>query len=186
MDKQVIKVNRSVTGAAFLVLLVSFSISSLVHAQISCGDEAILKLFSSYSTSDGLRYIAYSHACRDPLSQHRLIFYSSWFLKGNPRVAIQTRVNERGVAESMRSVFDWEDQDVRSKQLTEAQAAAVEMAIAELPKSAKSTPLGFLYVVSFKKHGEWMTRVYDRRQLPAAITKLHSIVGIPVISNGGA
>jgi len=173
-------------GAAFLVLLVSFSIPSLVTAQISCADEAILKLFSSYSTSDGLRYIAYSHACREPLNHGHLIFYSSWFREGNPRVAIQTRINERGVAESMRSVFDWADQDVRSKQLTEEQAAAVAMTIAELPQSAKSPPLGFLYVVSFKKDGEWMTRIYDRRQLPAAITKLHSIVGVPVISNSGA
>ena len=179
------KVNRSVT-AAFVVLLVSLSIYSLVAAQISCGDEAVLNLFSSYPSSDGLRYIAYSHACREPLNQHHLIFYSSWFLEGKPRVAIQTRINERGVAESVRSVFDWADQAARSKQLTEEQAAAVAMTIAELPESAKSTPLAFLYVVSFKNHGEWMTRIYDRRQLPTAITKLHSIIEYPVMSNGGA
>jgi hypothetical protein len=180
------KVNHSVTVAAFVVLLVSVSLHSLVTAQISCGDKAILELFSSYSSSDGLRYIAHSHACREPLNHHHLIFYSSWFLEGNPRVAIQTMINEQGIAESVRSVFDWADQDARSNQLTEEQAAAVAMTIAELPESAKSPPLGFLYVVSFKNHGEWMTRIYDRRQLPAAITKLHSIVGYPVISNGGA
>jgi hypothetical protein len=180
------KTNRSVTGAAFVLLLVSLSIDSLVTAQTPCGDEAILKLFSSYPSSEGLRYIAYSHACREPLNQHRLIFYSSWFLEGKPRVAIQTRINEQGVAESVRSVFDWADQDARSIQLTEEQAAAVAMTIAELPESVKSTPLAFLYVASFKNHGEWMTRIYDRRRLPAAITKLHSILKYPVMSNSGA
>ena len=176
------KVNRSIISAAFLVLLV---IPSLATAQTSCGDEAILKLFASYPSSEGLGYIAGSHACRAQLNHHHLIFYSSWFLDGNPRVAIQTRINERGVANSVRSVFDWAQQAARSKQLTVEQAAAVAMAIAELPESAKSPPLAYLYVVSFRKHGEWMTRIYDRRQLPAAITKLRSIVGYPVISNDG-
>ena len=180
------KVNRSVTYAAFVVLFVSLLIHTHVTAQISCGDEAVLKLLSSYPASDGLQYIAYSHACREPLNQHHLIFYSSWFLKGDPRVAMQTTINQQGVAESLRSVFDWAEQDARSKQLTEEQAAVVALTIAELPESAKSPPLGFLYVVSFKNHGEWMTRIYDRRQLPAAITKLHSIVGVPVIPDSGA
>ena len=185
MDKQVMKVNRSVTHAV-VVLLVSLSIDTHVTAQISCGDEVVLKLFSSYSASDGLRYIAYSHACREPLNQRHLTFYSSWFLRGDPRVAIQTTINQQGVAGSVRSVFDWADQAARSKQLTEEQAAVVALTIAELPKSAKSPPLEFLYLVSFKNHGKWMTRIYDRRQLPAAINKLHLMVGAPVIPNNGA
>jgi hypothetical protein len=119
MDNQIMKVNRSVIAAAFVVLLVSLSIHSHVTAQISSGEEEILKLFSSYQSSDGLRYIAYSHACREPLNKHRLIFYSSWFLEGKPRVAIQTRISEQGAVELVRSVFNWADQDGRSKQLTE-------------------------------------------------------------------
>ena len=180
------KVNRPVRGAAFVVLLVSLSSHSLVTGQVFCGDEKVLELFSSYASSDGLRYIAYSHACREPLNKHRLIYYSSWFLKGKPRVAIQTRINEQGAVEVVRSVFNWADQDGRSKQLTEEQVASVAMIIAELPESAKSTPLAFLYVVSFKNQGEWMTRIYDRRHLPASITKLHAILRYTVMSNGGA
>ena len=169
------KANR-LTGAAFLVLFVSLSIHA-VTAQTSCGDEAVLNLFSPYSPGDALRYVAYSHACRQPLDRHHLIFYSSWFLEGNPKVAMQTRINERGMAESVRSVFDWAEQGFKSKQLTEEDAAAIAKTIGELPESSKTPPLEFLYVVSFKNHGEWITRVYDRRHLPAAITKVHSISG---------
>lgn len=179
------KVNRSVLRASLLVFFASLSIPLLADAQIPCGDEAVFKLFSPYPSSDGLRYIAYSHACREPLNQNDFIFYSSWFLQGNPRVTMQTRINQKGGAEVVRSVFDWADQANRFKQLTEEQADAVAMAIAELPESAKKPPLAFLYVVSFKKQGEWMTRVYDRKKLPAAITKVHSIAGYAVISDDG-
>lgn len=178
------KENRLVTGAALLVLLVSLSLPSLTTAQISCGNKAVLELFSSYPSSDALRYIAYSHACWEPLNRNHSIFYSSWFLHGDPGIAIQTRINEQGVAVSYRSVFNWADQAARSKHLTEKEAAAFAMTLAELPESAKPPPLGFLYVVSFKNSGEWMTRIYDRRRLPAAITSLHSIIGYPVPSNG--
>ena len=93
---------------------------------------------------------------------------------------MQTRITERGIAESVRSVFDWAEQGFKSKQLTEEEAAAIAKAIGELPESSKTPPLEFLYVVSFKNHGEWITRVYDRRHLPAAITKVHSISAYPL------
>jgi hypothetical protein len=163
--------------AGIMILLVA-AFAQPLKAQIGCEEATVIKLFSSYPASQALQHIADSHACRAALNRQHLTFYSTWFLEGNPQVAMQTRINQSGQASSVRSVFNWAEQAGKMNDLTEEQMKSVTNAIEELPESAQSIPLEFLYVASFKYKGEWVTRIYDRRHLPAGITKLHAVVGL--------
>ncbi len=168
---------RTVTSTGIALLVLTFFVQPQ-KAQIGCEEPAVIKIFSPYPASEALQQIAASHACRTALNRQHLIFYSSWFLEGNPRVAMQTRIKQSGQASSVRSVFNWAEQAARFSDLTEQQMTSVAKAIEELPESAQSIPLDFLYVASFKYKGEWVTRVYDRRNLPAGIPKLHAVAGL--------
>ena len=162
---------------ATVVLLVALFAQSQ-KAQIGCGEPAVIKIFSAYPASEALQHISTTHACRAALNREHLIFYSTWFLDGNTKIAMQTKINQSGQASSVRSVYNWAEQASRVNDLTEAQMTSVGKVIEELPESAQSIPVEFLYIASFKYKGEWMTRVYDRRHLPSGVPKLHGMVGL--------
>ncbi|HEU0253340.1 MAG TPA: hypothetical protein VFR12_09940, partial [Pyrinomonadaceae bacterium] len=137
----------------FILLTSAFAQSQ--KAQIGCEEPAVIKIFSPYPANEALQHIATTHACRSTLNRQHLTFYSTWFLEGNPRVAIQTRIHQSGQASSVRSVYNWAEQASRVNDLTEAQMTSLGKVFEELPESAQSIPLEFLYIASFKHKGEW-------------------------------
>jgi hypothetical protein len=99
--KRRIKVKNSIVPITLCVI-----IPIVLVAQGRHYDEETLDLFARYPNSDALDHVARSHADREGLTRSHLVLYSTWFLDGNPRVSMQTRINADGEAYMVRSVFD--------------------------------------------------------------------------------
>jgi hypothetical protein len=158
---------------AIVLLLVSMA------AAQPCLDKPAAEPFATNPSSEALRQIYNSHFCGKNFDRQHLIFYSDWFSGGDPRIAIHTTIDESGMTFGERYVFDSAHQNSRLQQLNEQQIAEVASDIAVFPESANATPVEFLYIVTFKSKGEWVTRIYDRRQLPTAVRHLHTVLGYP-------
>ena len=173
--KRRITVNNSI---ATIILCVIFP--AAVFAQDISYDKETLNLFAQYTKSDALDYVAHTHANHEGLTRSHLVLYSTWFLAGDPRVAMQTRINADGEVYMVRSVYDWAHQAGNNWQLTAEELQLLLAATKALPESAQSVPLEFIVVVTFQQDGKWRTRLYDRRKPPnelITINKLaHSIM----------
>jgi hypothetical protein len=160
--------------------LLIISSSSLVVGQWDERDEpdkVTLNLFAAYPRSEALQYIAYSHAAHKVLARQRKILYATWFLEGNPKVAMQCLVDNRGQVFTVRSVYDWAEQGGEFRQLTEQQLKSLTTTLEDLPLSAQSPPLAFLVVLTLKHGDRWLTRIYDRRNPPEEVRKIYEITG---------
>lgn len=144
-------------------------------AQNPSYDKETLNLFSHYPKTDGLDYVAYSHASREGLTRQNFVFYSTWFLRGDPSVPLQTTITTKGEVYAVRSVFNWAHQAAWSSQLTPADLQLLLATIKELPKAAQSPPLEFIVVVTFQEDGKWQTRLYDRRKPPPELTRIYKL-----------
>lgn len=169
---------RSLTAIGFFLVF-----STATVAQSPKYDKEVFDLLANYPKSDGLDYVAYSHAGRDRLNDLHFAFYSTWFLHGNPRVAMVTTMTSEGEVHSVRSVFNWADQAGRWSQLTTDDLRLLMATIEELPKAAESPPLEFVVVVSFQQKGKWLTRLYDRRNPPPELTRIHKLANVIMYSN---
>jgi hypothetical protein len=170
-----IRLNKAIFALAICVIC-----SPSVTSQGVRYDTDTLDLFAQYPKSDALESTARSHAYQEGLTASLLVLYSTWFLDGDPRVAMQTRINASGEVYMVRSVFDWANQAATNWQLTQESLESLLATIQQLPKSAQSVPLVSVVVVTFQHDGKWQTRLYDRRQPPnelITINKLaHSVI----------
>jgi hypothetical protein len=169
-SKRRIDVNNSIVAITLCVIL-----PVAVIAQGISYDKETLDLFAQYPKSDALDHVAHSHAYHEFLARSHLVFYSTWFLDGNPRVAMLTRINADGEAYKVRSVFDWANQAATNWQLTADQLQSLLAATKGLPQSAQSVPLEFLVVVTFQQDGKWLTRLYDRRKPPNELITIYKL-----------
>jgi hypothetical protein len=85
-------------------------------------------------------------------------------------------VKENG-KEQDRRITSYAAQATRWKDLSEEELKAVRVAIAELPSESSSPPLDRTVLVSFRHGTNWVTRTYDFSQQPAALRKMHQIIG---------
>ena len=168
----------SLAAVGLYLLLVPVAV-----AQSPMYDKEVLDLFAHYPQSQGLEYVAYSHAYREGLTKLHFVLYSTWFLHGDPSVAMQTTVNAEGEVYTVRSVFNWADQAGRWSRLTTDDFQLLLATIKELPKSTQSPPLEFIVVVSFQEDGKWQTRLYDRRKPPPELTRIYKFAHWTMDSN---
>ncbi|HEX6731814.1 MAG TPA: hypothetical protein VF074_17440, partial [Pyrinomonadaceae bacterium] len=103
------------TAVGAIALQLGFLVVAV--AQDPSYDKETLNLFSHYPKSNGLDYIAYSHAYHEGVTRQNFVFYSTWFSNGRPNVAMQTTITADGKVYTVRSVFNWAHQAATSSQL---------------------------------------------------------------------
>jgi hypothetical protein len=161
---------------SIIALILCFTLSSFVRAQSFSYDEETLALFKPYPASDALNYFAHLHAFRDGLTKEHLVFYSTWFLDGSPKVGMQTRIKADGDVYKVRSVFNWAEQAATQSQLSADELETLSTTLKKLPDS-QSPPLEFVVVATFQRDGKWQTRLYDRRQPPESLVTIYKLAG---------
>ena len=114
--------------------------------------------------SPALDAIAKTHADAGTDRDERLLL-TTWFLDGDPRVAMMSSVRPDGHVSAYRYVHDWSVQNSTKSDLVADQVLELRGAIDHLPAS-QSPPLAKLLIVSFRRNGRWLTRTYDRTALP--------------------
>lgn len=95
----------------------------------------------------------------------------------NGRVIVNYTVSENGEEKDCRMVFNWAVQDGHRKQLSENELRNLHLAVNELPEKNVLPSLERLIIVSFRQNDNWITRSYDRNNLPQAMRKIYDIVG---------
>ena len=173
-----------------MLLLKSFLMSLLLVSSVANTqlpniplDKPTLDLFAKYPDTDELKMVFYSHAYREGLDKSDLVLLSTWFLGGRPGVVMKTSVDTHGRVYTVRSVYNWAEQNSKWQQLTETESQSTFAVLKTLPDSAPQPPLPFLVVVSFKLDGKWQTRLYDRRNPPAELTKVYQLVHSVIDAN---
>ena len=100
----------------------------------------------------------------------------SWFI-GNGRTVLRYRVTDEGHCSNIRSVFDWADQAMHEKSLTQEELNSLRQLLPALPKSDAEPPIGRTVHVSFQSLGDWRTETYDASTLPAQLEEVIKILG---------
>ncbi|MCW3062787.1 MAG: hypothetical protein JWQ02_4608 [Capsulimonas sp.] len=137
-------------------------------------------LFTGYPKNEALSYAIASHKTDQRLPRIDLLFYSTWFLDGNPRVSMESTVDLLGEASDCRDVYQWAVQATHERSLSDAQLEEVRQALSTLPKSGVHPPLRDLLIVSFRLHEHWETRTYDKSALPASLQRIYHLTGAPL------
>ena len=120
----------------------------------------------------------HAEAANDPRDE--LLLLTTWFLDGDPRVAMTCRVRPDGHVSTFGYVYEQGLSNPRKSDLVADQLAALRESIAALPAS-QHPPLANLLVVSFRSpSGQWLTRTYDRTAPPVGVAELFTITGAPL------
>jgi hypothetical protein len=138
--------------------------------------ETLDHLFVGYPQSYDLKIIITLHARREPMEKSQVTFLSTWFVRGNPRAAMTTVVNNEG------RVFTYpkplSDPD-RIRCLWDEQLAidlpTFLAVVGTLPENTPPIALADLVIVSFRLDGKWHTRLYDRKKAPAPLTRIYQL-----------
>lgn len=138
--------------------------------------------FAAYPASPALSAIIDTHkqAGADPQDERALV--TTWFLDGDPRVAMMCSVQPTGHVSAYRFVHDYSIQPGRPlAELVAAQMADLAAAVGRLPPSQRPT-LDNLLIVSFRQatDGAWVTRTYDRTDPPPAVVDLFLLTNAPL------
>jgi hypothetical protein len=138
---------------------------------------------SRYPHSAALDQVAQSHR-EAATDREGLLLLSTWFLDGDPRVAMMCRVRTDGHVSTFRYLFDYSEgtgaiQKSQAVDLVPDQFAALRETIRSLPE-AQSPPLENLVVISFPRGERWLTRTYDRTNLPPLVTQVFTTTGAPI------
>jgi hypothetical protein len=97
---------------------------------------------------------------------------------GSDNVAVEYTVARTGKEWDVRVVYDWADQNERSKQLSETDLVRLRVATAGLPLDGNvAPPIDRLVIVGFHRGAEWVHVTYDSAKLPEAMREIYDIVG---------
>ena len=158
---------------ALFPAIVSGQSASLDSIQRASLDQGTLDLFVGYSQSNDLKAIIYSHARREPMDESSVALYSTWFLYGSPHAVMATIVNTDG------RVFTYllpkSDRTRDWRELPAVDLPLFMATVKTLPESMSSISLADLVIVSFRVDGKWQTRLYNRRNAPAELTKIYQL-----------
>ena len=166
--------NRALMLFMFRSIIAVTLCFTFVGAQSLSYDKETLALFNQYPASDALNYIARLHADHDGLTKAHVVLYSTWFLDGNPKVAMETKFKVDGDVYNVRSVFDWAHQAATNWHLSADESQTLSTAIKNLPDS-ESAPLDSVVVVTFQRDAKWQTRLYDCRHLPDSLVTVYKL-----------
>ena len=158
---------------ALFPALVSGQSASLDSVQRASLDQATLDLFVGYSQSNDLKSIIYSHARREPMEGSSVALYSTWFLYGSPHAVMATIVYLDGRVYTY--LLPETDRTRRWKELPAIDLPLFTATVKTLPESTPSISLTDLVIVSFRVDGKWQTRLYNRRNAPAELTKIYQL-----------
>ena len=136
--------------------------------------------FDRYPHSPALDAVIRSHAETASDPREELILLTTWFLDGDPRVAMTCRVRPDGHISTFGYVYDEGLRNPRKSDLVPDQLATLRESIAALPAS-QQPPLQNLLVLSYRTPtGQWLTRTYDRTAPPAPVAELFTITAAPL------
>jgi hypothetical protein len=180
MDKR----RSRVSALALLVLVVLFGSlvlsSSAAHFKhLKQTEDQSAKLFAGYPKSPALESIIYAHRNLQWVKQSGLIFYATWFPGGNPRVADQCMVTEKGKVSAHRWVYDWAVQGGYYVQLRDSQLESLKHSVESLPESTQTPPLPDLIIVSFRNGEKWESLTYDRKKSADQVKDAYQLSGCP-------
>lgn len=166
--------NNRMSIVASLVCFVLLAVPvSAQRPAVDAPDQAVLDLFAGYPDNHDVRVIVYSHARREPMEKSGVAFYSTWFLHGNPRVAMATIVNNDGQVFTYPLPNSEIDRTRRRwKQLPNVELSLFLATVRTLPETTSGVALANLVIVSFRSNGQWQTRLYDRTKAPAQLASV--------------
>lgn len=147
-------------------------------------DKAVLDLFVDYPLNNDLNVVINSHARREPMEKSGATFFSTWFLRGHPRVVMATVFIIDGRVFS----YPLPNSEVgptnsRWKRQANVDVSEFLASFRTLPETTPSVPLPNLVIVSFRLDGKWQTRLYDRTRPPAELTRIYSLAHAPIDAN---
>ena len=147
------------------------------------------------TAADALQLVGYPYsAAFDAVMKEHLypsdkptpeLLEGTWFLNGNPRVAMECGVDTDGKGYTVRAVYDNAYQIERATQLDDKKLQALRSALQALPPSSPHPPLGKLLILSFRIGDKWVTRLYDKEHLPVLVQGVYELVGASVTDNSG-
>ena len=118
---------------------------------------------------------SHAEAANDP--REELLLLTTWFLDGDPRVAMTCRVRPDGHVSTFGYVYDEGLRNPRKSDLVPDQLAALRESLAALPASQQPSLQNLLVVSNRTPTGQWVTRTYNRTAPPAAVAELFTITG---------
>lgn len=135
---------------------------------------------ADYDSSPALDAVIAAH--RDAVAEpQEPVIYTTWFLNGDPRVALFSSVSPSG------EVRTWQYMHAESGIMPGRTIAlgpphldAIHQAIAALPPS-QNPALEHALFVSTRVNGAWTTRVYDRTKRPDPLSNIFKTTGAPVV-----
>jgi hypothetical protein len=169
-------------GAKGKPLLLVLLLSVTIVSQTGCASprQTSSGPFDRYPHSPALDAVIRSHAEAASDTREELILLTTWFLDGDPRVAMTCRVRPDGHVSTFGYVYDEGLRNPRKSDLVPDQLAALRESLAVLPAS-QQPPLQNLLVVSYRTPtGQWLTRTYDRTAPPRPVAELFTIAGAPL------
>lgn len=132
-------------------------------------------LLSRYPPSENLGFIIADHS--NPPAGDITLFKSDWFNGPSTQPNSACVVTTAGWSCTLSAGVP--SGPSIGGELTKAQYAAFDKLAPTLPPSTATPPtLANLLVVSFRQSGSWVTRLYDRSNLPPAVVEAHHILGI--------
>ena len=136
--------------------------------------------FDRYPRSPALDAVLHSHAEAASDPREELLLLTTWFLDGDPRVAMTCRVRSDGHVSTFGYVYDEGLRSPRKSDLVPDQLAALRESLAALPASQQPALSNLLVVSHRGPNGQWLTRTYDRTSPPEPVAELFSITGAPL------
>jgi hypothetical protein len=156
-----------------LALAGPLTVSAAPPSQESGKSSGEADLLDAYPHSDAF---AANVAWHKQVGKNEILM--SWFLDGNPRVAMICTVNlSASKVTSYRDVYDWAIQATKTHELTHPQLLTLSKLVKNLPPSAKTPELKNLLLVSVVEKGQAKTYVYNRSALPQDAIRLCDITG---------
>lgn len=138
-------------------------------------------ILPQYPASPAFKAVTDSHLLPPAppgLGNAKNLFHGTWFIDGNPKVAMQFYISTQGNVESYRSVYNLAIQAEHNSRLTPTQFATLKTTLRDLPPNAAKPELKDLLIVSFMDGEKQTTRIYNRQQLPASVGKIYQLGGI--------
>ena len=138
--------------------------------------------FSAYPHNDSFDFALREHLHPTP----KALLRGTWFLRGEPSIAMECMVDTDGTGCTVRSVIDWAMQCYNPMQLDARKLKSLQTTLRSLPPSSGTPPWDRLLILSYRSDGVWETRLYDKSSLPLSVQKVYQIVGASVSNGSGA
>ena len=137
--------------------------------------------FARYPSSPAFDAVVQAHADAATDREQSLVL-TTWFLNGDPAVAMRSSVRGDGHVSVWRYLHDAGAlASSPGKDLVETEKAELQQVLEQLPPSESPEARENLLIVSHRDAGgRWVTRLYDRTRRPETVSSLFAITGAPI------